>query len=208
MNDETHATRRVLLESATRLFAASGYRGTSVREITASAGVNLGAITYHFGSKAELYQQAISRVQEGLVQRLTEAVATCPGDALDRIVAFARAHFIYLAEQPDQRNLMLQALLFEKTMPPSALQFLPRVARLLSGLITEGQAAGVIRAGDPRLLIISVMAQPVMLNAFRPVLRAGPGIDLDDEVTRSQALTNALEFIRAGLQVSREVPPS
>lgn len=208
MNEDTHATKRLILETATRLFATAGYKGTSIRAITAAAGVNLGAITYHFGTKAELYQEAIAKVQEGLLQRLTGAVATCTGDALDRVVAFAEAHFSYLSERPDQRNLMLQAMLFERTLPASAHQFLPRVARLLTGLIVEGQAAGIIRQGDPRLLIISVMAQPVMLNAIRPVLRAGPGIDLDDETTRLQALTNALEFIRAGLQVPREVAPS
>jgi hypothetical protein len=136
--------------------------------------------------------------------RLTAAVQATEGDALDRILALAEAHFRHLSDHPDQRSLMMQALLFERNLPPSAMQFLPQVARLVAGLIAEGQAHGIIRPGDPRLLTIAVMAQPVLLNVFRPILRAGPGIDLDDETTRDLALSNALEFIRAGLQAPRE----
>jgi len=204
MNESPFDTKARLTSTATRLFAAAGYRGTSVRDITAAAQVNLGAISYHFGSKAGLYEQTILGVQEGLLARLRAAVHETKGDALDRILALAEAHFRHLSDHPDQRSLMMQALLFERNLPPSAMQFLPQVARLVAGLIAEGQAHGIIRPGDPRLLTIAVMAQPVLLNVFRPILRAGPGIDLDDETTRDLALRNALDFIRAGLQAPRE----
>ena len=57
-------TRTQILDAAERLFAERGFRGTSVRAITDSAGANLAAVGYHFGSKAELLTAVIRRVIE------------------------------------------------------------------------------------------------------------------------------------------------
>lgn len=52
-NDET--AKKILAE-ATKLFAEKGYKGVSVREILQAAQVgNIGAISYYFGGKRELY---------------------------------------------------------------------------------------------------------------------------------------------------------
>jgi len=58
-------TRQALLEAARDCLRRLGLRGTTSRAIAAAAGVNLGAITYHFGSKDELVSQALlSAVRE------------------------------------------------------------------------------------------------------------------------------------------------
>ena len=49
-------TRWRLLQAATEVFAEVGYRAATTREISRRAGVNLAAIHYHFGDKAELYR--------------------------------------------------------------------------------------------------------------------------------------------------------
>ena len=56
------ATRERLLDAAERLFAARGFDGTSLREVTAAAGANVAAIHYHFGSKEELLRAVLSRI--------------------------------------------------------------------------------------------------------------------------------------------------
>ena len=50
-------TRWRLLLAATGVFAESGYRAATTREIARRAGVNLAAIHYHFGDKAALYRE-------------------------------------------------------------------------------------------------------------------------------------------------------
>jgi len=55
------ATRVVLLDAAERLFARNGVEGTSVRDIIKAAGVNLGAINYHFGTKERLVLEVFAR---------------------------------------------------------------------------------------------------------------------------------------------------
>ena len=53
-------TAKKILAAATKLFADKGFSGVSVREILQSAGVgNIGAISYYFGGKRELYLEIL-----------------------------------------------------------------------------------------------------------------------------------------------------
>jgi AcrR family transcriptional regulator len=51
--------RQLLREAARAAFAESGYKGTSTRDIAERAGVTEVMIYRHFGSKANLFQEAI-----------------------------------------------------------------------------------------------------------------------------------------------------
>jgi AcrR family transcriptional regulator len=55
------ATKVRILDAAEGLFMEHGFEATSLRSITAAAGVNLAAVNYHFGSKEELFQTVLTR---------------------------------------------------------------------------------------------------------------------------------------------------
>ena len=69
-------TRTLLLDAAERLFAEAGFAATSMRNITAAAGVNLASVNYHFGSKDALLEAVIQRrlapVNDERLRRLDE----------------------------------------------------------------------------------------------------------------------------------------
>lgn len=52
-------TRLRLLTEAGKAFARHGFAGTNLRDICKAADVNLGAVKYYFGSKKELYREAL-----------------------------------------------------------------------------------------------------------------------------------------------------
>lgn len=54
-------TKDTLLDAAEHLFAEQGFGATSLRQLTARAGVNLAAVNYHFGSKEELAREVLRR---------------------------------------------------------------------------------------------------------------------------------------------------
>ena len=54
-------TKARILDAAEALFMEHGFEATSLRAITAAAGVNLAAVNYHFGSKEELFQSVLTR---------------------------------------------------------------------------------------------------------------------------------------------------
>jgi AcrR family transcriptional regulator len=67
-------TKNKILDAAEILFADTGFNGTSLREITSTAGVNLAAVNYHFGSKKELIKAVMSRYMDELAPRLESAL--------------------------------------------------------------------------------------------------------------------------------------
>jgi AcrR family transcriptional regulator len=54
-------TKTRILDAAERIFTDKGFRGTSLRELTAEARVNIAAVNYHFGSKEALLQAVLER---------------------------------------------------------------------------------------------------------------------------------------------------
>lgn len=59
-----HGARERLLDAAAALFAEQGFAETSTREICTAAGLNPGAIHYHFGDKDGLYRAVLARPLE------------------------------------------------------------------------------------------------------------------------------------------------
>lgn len=81
------STREQILRVSTDLFGRYGYDRVSIRQIAAESGANLGAVTYHFGGKEELYAQTIEaltadieRFLGPLLDRLNERTAEAGGD--------------------------------------------------------------------------------------------------------------------------------
>lgn len=78
-SDGSQARQRLLL-SALKLFASNGFSKTSIREIAQAAGVNVAAISYYFGDKAELYRTVF--VEPMASQRLDITLFSQPGISL------------------------------------------------------------------------------------------------------------------------------
>lgn len=79
-------TRERILDAAEHLFMTHGYDGTSMRQITGEASVNLAAVNYHFGSKESLMQEVFRRRLDGLNEERMVV--------LDRLEAEAGAHAV------------------------------------------------------------------------------------------------------------------
>ena len=69
-------TRQRLIDAGIRLFAEQGFKGVSVRELSAEAGANIAAINYHFGGKRGLYQAIFTSTLEADEARFRDALET------------------------------------------------------------------------------------------------------------------------------------
>lgn len=69
-------------EAALELFSTQGYGATSMRQISERAGVSVGNLYHHFGSKEAIYQQLLDEYFANLLD---------PNDALQQL--FERADF-------------------------------------------------------------------------------------------------------------------
>jgi AcrR family transcriptional regulator len=84
--EEPGSTEERLLEGTLQCLRRDGLRGTTSRAIAAAAGANLGAITYHFGSKDELVARALVRAVRGWLEPALQILKT-DMDAAERLVA-------------------------------------------------------------------------------------------------------------------------
>ncbi|MCJ0871923.1 TetR family transcriptional regulator [Streptomyces sp. AP-93] len=87
--DRAVRTRAALIRAAAVEFARSGYAGTAVSSITRTAGVSVGALTFHFDSKSDLADAVLKEAHTVVCAVLEESVgsAQSPLAQLDAVVA-------------------------------------------------------------------------------------------------------------------------
>lgn len=195
MNKPSRATAHDrILAVARREFAAKGYDGASVRAITTKAKVNLGAITYHFQSKELLYMNVLSALVAPMADRVRGVVqADIP--PLDKVEHIVRAIFRHIGQNPDMPAIMMRELAGGDVAAPVRKVF-ATLLPLLAGIIEQGQREGAIRRGDPILLALSTIAQPVYLNLARPIVSKVAGVDPQDERVIEHAVATARAALR------------
>lgn len=191
-------TVEALVASARRLFSERGYDGASIRAITGDAGANLGAVTYHFGSKEGLYHEVLRRAVAPLRDRVDKALAL-PGSTLDRATRVVDAYFEHFTQHPDLPRFLLQEVAAGRRPPPPIEQAMQAISRQVSDVIRDGQEKGDIRAGDPLLFVLSLLSQPIYLVLVQRPLAEVLGMDLTCEPLRKRAREHLLAFARAGL---------
>jgi AcrR family transcriptional regulator len=77
-----------LLEAARACLEDQGYARTTARDLVAASGTNLGSISYHFGSKEALLNEAIGAAFTEWTQEVVEVVRQAPADhPLERLLA-------------------------------------------------------------------------------------------------------------------------
>jgi AcrR family transcriptional regulator len=192
----TVEVRERLVEAARHLFASAGYDATSVRDITARAHANLGAITYHFGSKEALYHAVIERFAVPLADRLA-TIAAESGPPLDRLAKATRAFMEHIWQHPEMPRLVLRELASDRPLPEPIARVIRRNVESFSRIITEGQAEGSIRPGQPHLFAMSIAGQPLFLALAGRAIREAIGTDPSDPAIRSLIADHVIQNMTA-----------
>ncbi|KAA3622964.1 MAG: TetR/AcrR family transcriptional regulator [Proteobacteria bacterium] len=90
------SSRALILEAAEELMARRGFHAVTMREIAREAGVNLGSVTYHFGTKENLLQEIYDRHTQPMNQRRIELLEEAEriSDRGERLSAVIRAFVV------------------------------------------------------------------------------------------------------------------
>ena len=86
------STKDRILSAAEELFAQHGFSGTSLRQVTGRADVNIAAVNYHFGSKENLVNEVFRRRMDEMSAQRLEALKAAlqehPGELEPILAAF------------------------------------------------------------------------------------------------------------------------
>ncbi|WP_132999710.1 TetR/AcrR family transcriptional regulator [Luteimonas arsenica] len=86
------STKDRILGAAEELFAQHGFGGTSLRQVTSRADVNIAAVNYHFGSKENLINEVFRRRMDDMsrqrLAQLEQARSEHPGELEPVLAAF------------------------------------------------------------------------------------------------------------------------
>lgn len=147
-------TKSRILDAAEQLFGSDGFHATSLRVITSRAGVNLAAVSYHFGSKEALL--------EAVFERRLIPLNALRRKRLDDVLTAARLAGALPATREVLRAFIEPMLVFRAT-EPGADAFSALVGRALA------DADETVRAAFLRHI------QPVFLQLFEGLVEALPG---------------------------------
>lgn len=177
-------TRQRLLQATRECLGRRGLAATTSRDIAATAGANLAAITYYFGSKDDLVAAVLL---EGLREWLAPAIEVlgCEGEPAERTVAAIQTLTVTFDAHRADAPLYLEALVQSTRMESlqrDLLQLWDELRQLLAAQMTEMQSAGSLpRWVEPRAmasLFIAVangLVMQVTLDASGPELGAMAG---------------------------------
>ncbi len=156
---KTPQRRQEILDAAFDVFAASGYRGGSLREIADRVGMSLPGLLHHFTTKSELLSGVLT-IRDNQTRREFGAVEGIPGDEL------LRSYVRLMTGNQSARGLaeLYCILSAEATAAdhPAHDYFVQRydhVVDLLERAFVDVEAQGHLRPGvTPRQAAIDVVA--------------------------------------------------
>jgi len=100
-------TAERILEAALEIFSERGFEGARTRDIAARAGVTLGLLQYHHGSKLDLWKAAVDLAFGELAGGLDGILgADEPADDRERLRRLLRAHVAFVARNPEFIRIM------------------------------------------------------------------------------------------------------
>ena len=152
-------TKEKILEEALKLFAKSGYKGTSMNEIAAQIGVSKAALYKHYSSKQEILDSIVERMNQMDAQRAKEyempngnmedVIAGYKNTAFDKIKEFTKVQFLHWTQEEfpcyfrkmltlEQYRDSKMAKLYQKYLAKEPLQYMEAI---FSGIVGNNEEA-------------------------------------------------------------------
>jgi len=140
-------TKDRILDTAERFFAHHGFEATSLRTITAEAGVNLAAVNYHFQSKDALLHAVIARRLDPVNERRLAMLDACEAEAaggplpLNRVLDALLRPIVEMMRGPEKAFAPMMSRLFTESSELTAKVFQKHLAHVSARFIPALQRA-------------------------------------------------------------------
>jgi TetR/AcrR family transcriptional regulator len=190
------ANRQVILDAALAVFSASGFRGATVDQIAAKAGMSKPNLLYYFRRKEDIYRALLERTLADWLEPLNRLDAN--GDPLIEIETYIRAKMRLSRERPEASRLFANEILHGA---PAIGDFLNGPLKTLvdekTAIMRRWIAEDRMAPVDPHHLIFAVWATTQHYADFDVQVRAVLGDQKDHMETAENTL---LRIVLDGLR--------
>ena len=158
-------SRERVLAAAMAEFAARGFDGATVDRIAERAGLNKAMLYYHFPGKAALYREILREVFAGVADAV-DAIrrGDQPPDA--QLRAFVSTVAAEAVARPHFPNLWLREMADGgRHLDAPIVDALARVLGALTGILRDGERAGLFRRANPFVTHLGIVSPLLMFAA-------------------------------------------
>jgi TetR/AcrR family transcriptional regulator len=196
-------SRTAILQAAVREFSREGVAGARIDAIARSARVNKALLYYYFKDKEALYCAVLDLVFGGLAAAVN-AVFASNAPPREKILAYVRAHFDYVAGHPLYPRIVQGEMMSAGRNGSSQLarivkQYFRPLASRIAQVLADGMAAGDFRSVDPAQVVPSMISVIVFYFINAPAMRSMTGIDPLQSKQIAARRAAVLDFISAAL---------
>jgi AcrR family transcriptional regulator len=149
-------TAERILDAAEDLFAARGYAGTTLRDVSNAVGLRSPSLYNHFPSKEALYAAVLERGIGPMLAALSEAVATAEPNVQHDPSRLVQRMMAQLAQRPKlPRLIQHETLSGAEHLSPMLRDWIKPIFARADQIVTSSPAA---RRWEPQQLPLLVMA--------------------------------------------------
>ncbi|WP_258050345.1 TetR/AcrR family transcriptional regulator [Streptomyces finlayi] len=182
------------METAAAQFDRDGYAGTSLSQISTEAGISLGALTFHFGSKSEL-ARSVEKEGRSAVEEAVARICASSTPPLRQLVELT-LELVRLIEHDDSVRAMLRLERERPGTPQCSSIWLPAVDDLLQRSHASGRLRPSVRPAVMATLVSHLIAGA---EAVQRCHRASPAEPVDSAVGQ---LRHIWQLILPGISAS------
>jgi TetR/AcrR family acrAB operon transcriptional repressor len=162
--EEAAITREQLLKKALTAFSKKGYAATTLEDIAREAEVTRGAIYWHFGGKAELYNTLVREYADRGNMIMQQAVSE--GGTLLDILRRVFVRQLEVIENDLEMRELMELYLFKTGLVPELeegrqqqIEAGAGLIDMLAGIMSQGMEQGLLRPDvDPKEMACAYLA--------------------------------------------------
>ena len=196
--------RQQILEVARDVFARRGYHTAKIEDIVAAAGVARGTFYLYFEDKRGIFEEIVDRTIARLGMSIVRVDPTDAGRSVaDQVKEqIRRVVRVLLEDRATTKILLSDALGVDPAFDRKLLSFYDEMSNLLESSLRDGQALGVVREGDVRLM--SWLTMGALKEVMFQIVQRGAVYD-EDKLVEGTFAYFANGYLRVA-QGGREAP--
>ena len=138
----------IVLQHALDAFVATGYHGTTVRDLAKRLGQTVPAIYYHYENKQALLVALLMRSIDDLVERCVLAETEASEDPAQRLSQLVRCIVLYVANRREMSFIDSEIRSLEPENRNSYVEKRDRLERMVTRVVTDGMESRAFLPGD------------------------------------------------------------